>query len=121
MTAPKLIVVDDEPDIAEIVAEVAETVGYEVSMTTCAADFQATYVKIKPDIVIPDVDGTELLAWLASQKDKVRIILMSGYDGKYLESANLLGSARGNNIVATVTKPFNFNDLKEILLKHLEG
>ena len=123
MKKPQLIVVDDEPALAHLVGEVADLAGFDVRTTHSAIEFQEVWAIFKPDVIVmdlvmPDVEGVELLAWLAEQGCSVPIILMSGYDGKYLELAKEYGIAIGNKVFGVLTKPFNISEL-DAMLKRL--
>lgn len=125
MSKPMLIVVDDEPDMIEIVQYVAENIGFEVCTASNAREFQGIWDKtelsvIVMDIVLPDMDGHELLQWLVEQGCTVPILLMSGYDGKYLRSAESLGKIRGASVIGTLSKPFEVGDI-ETKLKQILG
>ena len=71
MTAGKrLLVIDDEPDFADIVRAVGEQLGYAVTVTSGAGDFKHHYALLSPDaivldVVMPGTDGIQLVDWLA--------------------------------------------------------
>ncbi len=120
MGKPLLIVVDDEPDMAEFVQTIGEMAGFESRITTSAKEFQNIFAETEPsvivmDIVMPDMDGNELLQWLVEQKCSVPVVLVSGYGGKYIKIVSDLGSSRGVPIVGTLTKPFGVDELGTML------
>ncbi len=43
MSKRRLLVVDDEPDIAQYIGQVAEGLGYETRVTTDAENFKESY------------------------------------------------------------------------------
>lgn len=125
MSKPLLIIVDDEPEIIVIVQYVGEMVGFEVTTATSVREFQKIWNKTEPsaivmDLIMPDMDGHELLQWLVEQGCTAPILLMSGYDGKYLRSAEMLGKTRGAPIVGTFRKPIAVDGLKVKLKQILE-
>lgn len=118
--ARRLLVVDDDPDIGELVRVVAERVGYEVTVTTKAERFMAMFAEIEPhavvlDMVMPDVEGTELVKWLADLSFSGQIVLISGYAPIYSEMAKELGDAKGLPPVRTLAKPIDLGELREAL------
>ena len=126
MTKPQLLVVDDEPALANLVGEVGELAGFEIYVTNSALEFQEIWASCKPDVVImdlvmPDIEGVELLSWLAERNCCAPIILMSGYDGRYLEVAREFGVAIGNKIFGDLTKPFMIDDLEKMLKDALQA
>ena len=85
MTAPHILVVDDERDIRELVKEILEDEGYEVSVAengAAARDARRTH---RPDLVLldvwmPDVDGITLLKeWSDESGPMCPVIIMSGH------------------------------------------
>lgn len=124
MTKPLLMVVDDDPKMLDVVAEVGELSGFKVLALSSVADFQQAWAENAPsvivmDIVMPDMDGNELLMWLGERKYRAPIILMSGYDGKHLGLAECLGTTYGDTIIGKLAKPFKINDLEALLKKAL--
>jgi len=115
-----LIVVDDEPDIAELVADTAEMAGFEAMFATNVPEFLRLEKDHSPDVVvtdlcIPQMDGIELLQALSDRKCRSGIILMSGYRGRYIPLAE--GMMDGLNLthLGSIEKPFRIAQLKEKL------
>jgi DNA-binding response OmpR family regulator len=120
MNKKRLLVVDDDPAIGEIIGTVAEELGYEVVVTSLPAQFRDLYASFDPsaiivDIVMPEIDGIELLHYLASENCKALIILTTGYSGSYLKYASELGKSSGLESIATLTKPFRLTELRAAL------
>lgn len=120
MNQPHLLVIDDEPDIGELVQKHALRIGYQVTVTNSADEFLRSLSHNKPDVIVmdmvmPGVDGIELLNSLARSKAKSLIILISGYNGKYLTPAEHLGRANGLKMVGTLEKPFRLLELRKLL------
>ncbi|HEX4507405.1 MAG TPA: response regulator [Alphaproteobacteria bacterium] len=115
-----MLIIDDEPDIGAILKYIAEDCGYEASATLSADEFKAAYKNFKPtavvvDLALPNTDGIELFRWLADQGCTLPILILSGFDDKVLESAKLLGEARGLRICGTVTKPMDIKGVRGML------
>ncbi len=120
MSAERLLIIDDEPDICAFVKEVAEGMGFEVEATSDPEQFKALHDSFGPttilmDLVMPEVDGIELLRYLAGRKTTARIMVMSGYSEKYLDSAQSLGQAFGLGGVRVLSKPIRLAVLREAL------
>jgi len=62
---PHLLVVDDEADMGECIADVAERVGYRCTLATDTAHFTAALrpdvALIMLDLLLPETDGIKLL------------------------------------------------------------
>ena len=85
MTA-EVLIVDDEPDIRELIAGVLEDEGYTVRMASTAEGALKEISNRKPDLVILDVwlqgsgmDGLEMLGYLKSIDDAMPVIVISGH------------------------------------------
>ena len=85
MSAPAILVVDDEPDIRGLLQEILEDEGYEVSTAATAAAAQALAEESRPDLVLldiwmPDMDGVSLLkAWKSAGVLSFPVIMISGH------------------------------------------
>ena len=84
-TTARILVVDDEPDIRELVSEILEDEGYAVTVAEDGEKARAAYVSQAPDLVLldiwmPDVDGITLLKEWGSGKGLVcPVVVMSGH------------------------------------------
>ncbi len=85
MSAPYILVVDDEPDIRELVKEILEDEGMEVSVAEHAQAARDARRARKPDLVLldiwmPDTDGISLLReWSGEDGLDTPVIMMSGH------------------------------------------
>ncbi len=119
-SAKRLLVIDDEPAFGSFVKEVAEGLGYDVRVTAKADEFADTYETFDPtvivlDVVMPEVDGIELVQWLAQEKCKAKIVIVTGYNPHYADAAKRLVSAGDLPSVMTLTKPVSLADLRAAL------
>ena len=99
----RLLVIDDEPGFCNFVREVAEEAGYDVIVAADAEGFRNAYGEKSPDavvvdVVMPDVDGIELVKWLGQQGSTARILVMTGYNPQYADAAVVLGDVQGLSI-----------------------
>ncbi len=120
MPNPLLIVVDDEPQITTLVADVGEIAGFETRVANTAAEFKEIIATTNPtvivmDIVMPDMDGIELLQWLADRGCVAPIVLISGFDPLYLRTARMIGTANGLQFVEPLAKPIRIAQLQAVL------
>jgi len=116
----RLLIIDDERDIARFVGQVAEGLGYEVSVTTEAEAFKAEVEAFRPDVVImdivmPEVDGIELVKFLAEVGCDARVLVISGYAERYLNNTKALGEAFGLRSVTAMAKPIELPMLEAFL------
>ena len=120
MSVKRLLVIDDEPEIGEFVRKVATGLGYEVRVTTDGRAFQAAYHELRPttivmDMVMPEMDGNELVLWLMEQHYDANLIIITGYNPDYAKDARLLAEFKGLRSVMTLIKPIRLDKLREVL------
>ena len=117
----RLLVLDDDPDMCALVVSAATSSGYQATSSTNFGGFTAALTPdtsvVVLDLMMPEVDGIQVLRYLSSQSYASDIILVSGYDKKVLKVAGQLAEALGLNIRASVQKPVNLESLREILTK----
>ena len=114
-----LSVVDDELNVAHLVADIANDSGYVTEIFTRSTDFRQNHVRnadvIVLDLFMPNCDGVELLRYLAQSDYLGAIILMSGGDSGILESTRELALNQGLSVLGILQKPFKTSQLKDIL------
>ncbi len=85
MPAPHVLVVDDEPDIRNLVREILEDEGYEVTVAENGAAAREARRHRRPDLILldiwmPDVDGITLLQdWSNGGGLPCPVIMLSGH------------------------------------------
>lgn len=119
MIFKRMLLIDDEPDVAAYIQAVAEDCGFEVRATHRAQEFMTTYESFRPnvislDLAIPGVDGIELLRYLADKACTARIFIASGFGGNVLSAAERLGAARGLKMAGIIEKPMRPTDLRRL-------
>ena len=120
MRQPRLLVIDDEPALAEFVAQVATECGFQPVLTADDDAFRNEFRADRPDVVVldlgmPGMDGVELLRFLAEEKNEAPVLIFSGFDRRVLESAFRLGEALGLQMIGPVEKPVRFQELEHLL------
>lgn len=78
----RILVVDDEEDIRDLLSEYLAGHGYSVDVADCGASMREMVLSQRPDVVLLDVnmpgeDGLTLARWLRSEMD-IPIIMVSG-------------------------------------------
>ncbi|WP_051531771.1 response regulator [Sphingomonas sp. URHD0057] len=120
MTQPRLLLIDDEPALAQFLATAAEDSGFEPRITSRDQDFRREFLEDRPDMValdlgMPGMDGVELLRFLAEHNYTAPVLIVSGFDRRVLESAFRLGEALGLNMVGPLEKPVRLEELEIVL------
>jgi DNA-binding response OmpR family regulator len=117
---PSLLLIDDEPALADFLADAARECGFEPVVTSNDTEFRDTFRATQPDMValdlgMPGMDGVELLRFLAGENYRSPVLIVSGFDRRVLESAFRLGEALGLNMAGPVEKPVRLEDLEVVL------
>jgi len=122
MNPLSLLVVDDEIDIAEYVADIAENLGFNVTLTSVPSDFSKLYTHeldvIILDLFMPNIDGIELLRFLSEVKTIASIVFMSGGDVGVLRSAQEIAIENGLSVLGVLQKPFGVDELETLLKQY---
>ncbi len=85
MSAHRILVVDDEADIRELLGEILAEEGYEVEGAADAAAARRAVARAEPDLVLldiwmPDTDGITLLReWSEKQTLRCPVVMLSGH------------------------------------------
>ncbi|BDZ73811.1 sigma-54-dependent Fis family transcriptional regulator [Methylophaga marina] len=81
---PLILVVDDEPDIRELIKDILEDENYHVRIAADGQEAQQVFSEEQPDLILldiwmPDIDGISLLKEFKQQNKSVTIVMMSGH------------------------------------------
>ena len=110
MAAAKILVIDDEPAILNLVTAYLKAEGYEYSTATDGLTGEKAARTFKPDLIVLDVmlpgmDGIELLARLRRESDVYVIMLTARSE----ETDKIIGLSVGADDY--LTKPFSPREL----------
>ena len=116
MSAPaaRLLVIDDDADIREVVVLIFEQLGYEVDELADGIDavrLQKEYDVILLDLNLPVFDGERLFDyWSLSDPARLaRVIVLSGY--------SRFARGRQLDVFGTLRKPFDTKELVAMVEK----
>lgn len=82
---PYILVVDDEPDIRQLLQEILEDEGYEIAVAEDGETARQLHRQRRPDLILldiwmPDIDGITLLKeWKDDEQLGTPVIMMSGH------------------------------------------
>ena len=85
MSAPHILVVDDEPDIRDLVKEILEDEGFDVNIAQNGQEAKDARRARRPDLILldiwmPDIDGVSLLKeWSEAETLPCPVVMMSGH------------------------------------------
>lgn len=117
---PRILVVDDDPEIAKMLSRSLSRRGYIIDATASADEAlarsaKAPYDAAILDLVMPGRDGADLAAALRAQSPGLPIALLTGYS-----RSPLLEGADRQPATAVFTKPVAIADLADFLQAELE-
>ncbi len=116
----QILIVDDQPEILSILRRMLEGSGYEVTLVANGQEAirelrEKEYSLVISDILMPALDGLELIIYLRKEKPDVKIIAMSGTANQlYLQSARKLGASE------ILEKPFTMDKVISTVSEVLE-
>ena len=118
---PKVLVVDDDAAVRDLVAAMLETGGYEVSIASNGREALSMladggFEVIITDLVMPEQEGIETIKLIRRDYPLVKVIAMSGaFGGDYLRIAGYLG-AHG-----TIAKPLRIQTVLDTVESVLQA
>ena len=100
MSTVRLLVLDDEPEVGATIALLAEAAGHVARSTVHPEEFLALHETWRPshlvvDLVMPGMDGVDVLGALADQECRAAVIISSGIDGRVIQAARQFAEERG--------------------------
>jgi DNA-binding response OmpR family regulator len=113
----KVLIVDDEKDFLDIIAERIRTRGMDVSTTTSTEDAihmveEKSYDVIIMDFMMPGMNGFQTLKAIKEKKPEVQIILLTG---NVLEEMRI--EAKELGALDVIEKPPDLQDLIQKIKK----
>jgi putative two-component system response regulator len=116
----RILVIDDEPVVRMLVAEILETAGHDVVVAESAEQaigvFEAEELElVVSDVVMPGLSGLELLETVRARRASLPVILITGA-GTY----ETLSQALTRGAAGLVTKPFSHAELQSAVAEALE-
>ena len=107
----RVLVVDDEPNIADVVTMALKYQGFDAESAGTGRDALAAVSSFKPhlivlDVMLPDMEGFEVARRLGAERAKVPIIFLTARDAT---DDRVRGLTLGGDDY--VTKPFSLEEL----------
>lgn len=114
-----ILVIDDDPVIGQFFSQLCLGMDLRCEATTRGERFlevlRPENSLIVLDLLLPDMDGIELLRILGERRCKTPILLMSGVDRRILDTAERLAKALNLQVAGTLRKPFRMAQVEAIL------
>ncbi|HEY1651530.1 MAG TPA: response regulator transcription factor [Acidimicrobiales bacterium] len=108
--AARILVVDDEPNIADLLSAALTFEGYQVGVAATGAEAMEQVRAFRPhlvmlDVMLPDFDGNEVCRRLRNQGEQMPIVFLTARD---TTQDKVEGLSMGDDYV---TKPFSIEEL----------
>ena len=105
----RVLIVDDEPHVREMLRDFLEGTGYEVATAATGRQALDAVPTFQPDVILidmlmPNLSGTDVLDALHRAGVTVPVILMSGHQ-----------AAAREGFFGVLMKPFNLRSLAEVV------
>src|SRR5438874_9726220 len=115
--AARVLVVDDDPEIADTMAEVLDFEGYSVAIARDGVQAMDRIPKFVPDVILLDLmmplmTGFEVLERLREQRNTTPVVVVSANQGYDASDLNVAGKVR---------KPFSLTQLLDAVTAALQS
>ena len=116
----KILVVDDDTFIANILKRIVDKLGCDVKCIHDGNEVGNALIAYEPDVIfldliLPGIDGVEIIRELGQAGCKSKIVLMSGLDKRTLSSVSLGAKQNNLDVIDAITKPFAPGQVEGIL------
>lgn len=120
----RLMVVDDQISLTNIVTTIAEDMGFAVTVVNDPTKALDVYLDLRPDILIldmimPEKDGVDVLNEIMLTDITSQVILTSGFTESYARLAAGVAQFHNREPVLLLKKPFRRDKLVAVLREAL--
>ena len=120
--AARVLVVEDDATVADVLREVLQDQGYQITFATTAEDALKHVDALRPDLILTDISlpaksGIDVMKHARGRDPEVAVILMTGY-----ASVQTAIDALREGASEYITKPFeDIADIPAMIDKHLRN
>lgn len=118
---PKVLVIDDEEAICELIVAVAESAGFEATSASLPRDIEdaigGRFDLVVLDLSLGEIDGIEIMSKLGATHRGTPVILVSGADQTLLDTAGRIAEMHKLRVIGTFAKPFSLDVLKTAMME----
>lgn len=127
---PRLLIIEDEAGISEILVELGSEAGYQVEEAGSVAAAQEKFATFEPNVIILDLslagengdagdsDGNEsleLLEYFAEAGSTAKILIISGKSRRKRELIQMRGQDMKLRVIGHIPKPFDVDMVQSLL------
>lgn len=120
MPGRRLLILDDDEAVGQTIQWIAEGLGFEAEFVTDPRFFFERLEESAPevitiDLVMPTLDGVEIMRLLAERKCKAKIVISSGMGTRVLDAAERSATQHGLDIAGVISKPISKEALRKLI------
>ena len=109
----RILIIDDTPDLRDLLKTFFEAQGHEIIEASSGKKGLEAIHAHQPDIVItdiimPDMNGVDMIKALRKRDKRLPVVVMSGYQDE-------LGQVERLGVAGTFIKPPNLEELKHLV------
>ena len=117
---PVILIVDDEPDICEMLAKILSREGYVVKIAMSGKETVKEVMAgsvdiVLLDIIMPDQDGIETLRQIKAIRPQIPVIMFTAY-----VNMSTIRDAMRFGAYDYIAKPFDLESIKKVIKQRLE-
>jgi DNA-binding NtrC family response regulator len=118
--APRILVIDDEPVIADVLRDLLGKEGYAVTVAPDAASGRGLlesdhWDALLLDLMLPDADGLDMLRWVRDERPDLAVVMITAYGS--VENAV---AAMKSGAFHYVTKPFKNEEVRQMVARAVQ-
>jgi EAL domain-containing protein (putative c-di-GMP-specific phosphodiesterase class I)/ActR/RegA family two-component response regulator len=116
----RLLILDDDAAVGKTIQQIAQSLGIDSRSVTRQEEFFQQLAQWNPDFIsidlaMPEMDGVEVLQYLAERECRCKIIITSGMGNRVLDAARRSATQHGLDFAGVLTKPLTSKHLKELI------
>jgi EAL domain-containing protein (putative c-di-GMP-specific phosphodiesterase class I) len=120
MSSRRILILDDDPAVGQTIQWFAESLGFDAEFVTHPMEFFERLGQLCPDIitidlVMPELDGVEIMRVLAERKCRATIVISSGMGTRVLDAAQRSASEHGLSIAGVISKPISKEAMRALI------
>lgn len=116
---PRLLVIDDDRTICEMLSMLAAGIGYETETASTLAEIERTisahHDLILLDLSLGETDGMTVMRAIAKRHSGANLVLLTGADQSVINGARRVAELSGFNVVAACAKSANVAEIEGVL------
>jgi two-component system response regulator PilR (NtrC family) len=116
----RVLIIDDEPVVADVLRGLLGKQGFEVRVATDATSGRdelerGTWDALLLDVMLPDADGMDVLRWIRDQRPELAVVMITAYGT--VESAV---AAMKTGAFHYVSKPFKNDEVRHLVAQAVQ-